>query len=78
MTLKCTLVDDCNYGSWHVIYQTGDLDYCRENLPESVTTVAEAKRRATTLFEVLYEDTQQQLVQESHGAPVDSYRLERW
>ena len=70
--MKCTHVKDSpqGYGKWHAIFQTGGLDYCRENAPESVRTVAQAKQWAVDLFDITADATARRAV--------DSYRLERW
>ena len=73
--MKCTHVKDSpqGYGKWHAIFQTGGLDYCRENAPESVRTVAQAKQWAVDIF--LFETTSDY---DREKLAIDSYRLERW
>jgi hypothetical protein len=73
MTLECTTVRAAHralHGQWHAIFQTGCLDYCREDAPASIDSVEDAKQWAVNLFATMAGDAARR--------EVDSYRLERW
>ena len=68
--MHCTSTRDSTTGCWHAIYQTGNLDYCREDLDPAIASMSDAKAAAVALFGRVSDSTARRAV--------DSYRLERW
>ena len=68
--MECTNVRDSGFNRWHAIYQTAGLDYCREDAPERVDLVEDAKRWAVDFFAATADRAARRAV--------DSFRLERW